>query len=1014
MVRFTITGVIKIAETGVPVPGLFVKAYDLDLIYDDLLGTAFTGHDGKFSIVTELTDFRELFESKPDIYFKIYKEVKGKPVFSTRDGVRFNAAINEFFEILIPAAVAGEHIPGPAITLADEHGNTKQTFEAGESLAVTLTGLQAKSVYDLVVTDEGGRPFFTNSVLSDAKGKIENMLWPQMGFSDFKTTKRFTYQDACENIKNKTFAIEVRRQGETVFTRQIKTPPAFKAAVLFNSESDGRLLNGFEAGKGAAILSIHNLPFNEEEVRVYLVQRQRNWQEGNTFTPALLASGKEAFADVPVKGATSLRVTVANDDELLPGAYDYIVRPLRYGYEDDEDRLLRATDLVTRHLTGLVVRQLFMPSKTVLGGCVNTMPVSGRKMDFVPFYQYSNVFQRGDDVYAALDPAALDPGLIGKKVALYVIQHKDPAEWTASSSVNHLAELGGNAAVQSFITQPDCINMNEVLVWPAASTPGLYDIVADFGNNNPDPNLFVKDDAFNPPLDIIDGYFTEGFRIVDDPGTTTSFANSGTFEYNDGAFVVDDEGSSTTLDKKGVVFFPADIAGATTASQVSTVSASYPLIVVVHGNSGFTNSYQGYNYLLEHLAKNGFIAASIHMNPGMEILGRCEVTLAHIAALKSKFGSTVANNIGLMGHSRGAEAVYIVPRFNHDRALGHAINAVIPLAPTNFHPAESLNGAWSTPLNVMYGSMDGDVSGVTFNGFQLYDRAAGSNKGMVFIYGACHDRFNSVWGDTDITAPWSSLTAADVPKIISAAAHQKIARGYMTAFFLEKLQGKTEYESVTKGEWIPAEVKAADGGTIKLFIQYQDTNHLVLDDFEGPHSATSWQTSAIGGSVNDSGTLVVPPSENTLHALDAQSPHQTAGLLLKWNGLADVLKFDIPPANQNVSAFTAISFRVSQKTASASNPVNMEQNMRLTFTDTAGSSRKVRVSRFNIIPFPHQRGISSLTKSAMCTVRIPLSSYTIQVINTQRVDLTQLASISFEFSVNTTGEIEIDSLEFTR
>ena len=30
---------------------------------------------------------------------------------------------------------------------------------------------------------------------------------------------------------------------------------------------------------------------------------------------------------------------------------------------------------------------------------------------------------------------------------------------------------------------------------------------------------------------------------------------------------------------------------------------------------------------------------------------------AHLALLKAKFGAKVANNIGLMGHSRGGEAV---------------------------------------------------------------------------------------------------------------------------------------------------------------------------------------------------------------------------------------------------------------------------------------------------------------------------------------------------------------------
>ena len=39
MIRFILFGKVRVAETGVPVSSLFVKAYDEDLVFEDLLGT---------------------------------------------------------------------------------------------------------------------------------------------------------------------------------------------------------------------------------------------------------------------------------------------------------------------------------------------------------------------------------------------------------------------------------------------------------------------------------------------------------------------------------------------------------------------------------------------------------------------------------------------------------------------------------------------------------------------------------------------------------------------------------------------------------------------------------------------------------------------------------------------------------------------------------------------------------------------------------------------------------------
>ena len=66
--------------------------------------------------------------------------------------------------------------------------------------------------------------------------------------------------------------------------------------------------------------------------------------------------------------------------------------------------------------------------------------------------------------------------------------------------------------MQRWLTQSYCVNANLRLLWPNATQPGDYDIVADFGNNTANPATFVPDDHYDMPLDIIDGYVVPGFK----------------------------------------------------------------------------------------------------------------------------------------------------------------------------------------------------------------------------------------------------------------------------------------------------------------------------------------------------------------------------------------------------------------------------------------------------------------------------------------------------------------------
>jgi hypothetical protein len=102
--RYRVFGVVREAESGRPLPGLFVRAFDKDVVFDDDLGSATTGGDGRFEIDFTELQFRDVVESRPDLYFQIFDRPAGRELFSTADRVIWDAKGDEDVEIAIPRA----------------------------------------------------------------------------------------------------------------------------------------------------------------------------------------------------------------------------------------------------------------------------------------------------------------------------------------------------------------------------------------------------------------------------------------------------------------------------------------------------------------------------------------------------------------------------------------------------------------------------------------------------------------------------------------------------------------------------------------------------------------------------------------------------------------------------------------------------------------------------------------------------------------------------------------------
>lgn len=1035
---FRVNGIVYERETKRGLPSLIVRAYDKDPFYDDLLGDTTTDSSGRFEIRYTESDFRELFDRQPDIYFRIYDPSGDRLIHSTADSVRWNAGANEYFEVPIPK----QKLPPSEedVFLVDSQGNIRSEFEVSDSLLVNFLNLSPNRSYVVRLLDDRTEEILNASLVSDRNGVIEpTVLWPDIGIGDPEQGGRFaheTIEEALKELAGRTFTVEILDGRDAIRTATLSIARAFDLLRLFPASESGGLQRGLRLGGDEVRVRGQNFPPGSIS-DVYLVERQFDWRPGDPIVPVRNPDGSEVVTRVQLSAdETDFSLTLWPRDQVRTGSYDIIARNVvEHEFRSDE-RVLRETDIVSdRLMTTLVVRDDVFRVKPVDLGCVNAQrEIAGKKLSGSPYFKFTNNFPIGSDVYAALDPGGLMPDAIGKKVRFYVVANKTDAQWSADTSLNDVT-----GTVSTIITTSGCINGNKKLVWSNPQQPGKYDLIADFGNNSADPSSFIADDSFDAPLDFIDGYFKVGFYLTDDPSVPGGFA-VGETSFDDpavpipavgvwgpgGATYGDTPTDTLSLPLRAEVRYPADSNGIEV--PVSALQANYPLVVVMHGmHTTADPSYLGYNYLLEHLASHGFIAVSIDCNPINAIVGmqdtRAHAILEHLSLLESKnsgsdlfAGKIDMSNIGIMGHSRGGDGVVQAEIFNQSLGLGFNIKAVVALSPTDF------SGTSPSPLVLstsnflsIYGSNDGDVWGGTNpsttyagTGFRFYDRAT-VEKAMVFIYGATHNRFNTEWG-----TEWK--VDASSPKVLSTAQHHGLLSGYMTSFMQVHLQGRSEQRDYFKGE-----LRIPQVDTVEVHSQYQTPSRRTLDHFE---SDPAINQNSLNGSVTPI-NLDGAPQENLLGALDAKSPHQTRGIKMKWNATTATYESEIPllPAGlRDLSGYNFLSFRVSQTVGSSANPTDQVQDFYVRLnTAGGGNSRAVRAAYFGKIPYPYTpEYVSSRdgnegpnTKAAMKTIRIPLHAWTIKCLSAPIVDLMDIESITLEFKSKPTGEILVDDIEFT-
>ena len=256
----------------------------------------------------------------------------------------------------------------------------------------------------------------------------------------------------------------------------------------------------------------------------------------------------------------------------------------------------------------------------------------------------------------------------------------------------------------------------------------------------------------------------------------------------------------------------------------------FPLVLVVHGNHSMEDfSDSGYGYLGELFASRGIILVSVDENfinssfsgrlNGLSGRGLKEendargwILLEHLRQWSEWngdtdnpfYGSIDLDRIGLIGHSRGGEAVAVaaafsqLPYYPDDATVrfdyDFTIRAVAAIAPVDgqYKPAGLGTDLADVNYFVLHGSHDGDVQ--SFAGSRQFERVRFSGesfrfKSSLYIYGANHGQFNTTWGRTDSSFPHKNFLNLSI--IMPPEDQVRIAKVYLSAFFEAALRDET-------------------------------------------------------------------------------------------------------------------------------------------------------------------------------------------------------------------------------
>jgi hypothetical protein len=470
----------------------------------------------------------------------------------------------------------------------------------------------------------------------------------------------------------------------------------------------------------------------------------------------------------------------------------------------------------------------------------------------------------------------------------------------------------------------------------------------------------------------------------------------------------------------------------------------FPLVLIVHGNHYMIDdSDAGYAYLGELLASRGYIVVSVDENflngyltgsAKWENDARAWLLLKHLeiwhewnqSPTSIFYGLVDSEQIALVGHSRGGEAVALAASFNRlshypDNAnirwnFHFNIQSVVAIAPVDqqYNPGGHQNQLIDVNYLILQGSHDADIA--KYEGFRQYQRVSFNDtesnwfKTGLYIYNANHSQFNSVWGLLDFGPPRSWLL--NRYSLLDPEIQRQIAMVYISAFLDATLKGNDEYIPIFEdyrnaGGWLPS----------NLYInQYEDAGYILVTNYEEDFDVTT--TTIEDGDITVYSISRWKEDEMKFRTGKSQNNH---AVVVGWNHTGSWYQFSLPihlSAEIGLSKDNYVVFNL----ADGRGLVQDEDLLDFTvlIEDENGEQSTILLSEVNrLLPqLPVQftkltawedETYLNPTEAVFQSIRIPILKF--MQVNPQ-FDIRKITKIRFIFNRSSSGTIILDDVGF--
>lgn len=455
------------------------------------------------------------------------------------------------------------------------------------------------------------------------------------------------------------------------------------------------------------------------------------------------------------------------------------------------------------------------------------------------------------------------------------------------------------------------------------------------------------------------------------------------------------------LDHMGKLYFPKnpDLPNCTTIEEA-------PLLLLLHGNS---YTYKNYSYWAEHLAKNGFIVASIN-----RYVGDVKITMLHHLDYlfnESSIKDAISeNNVSLAGHSVGGASCVRYASAVKEHLGDHKLKTIILLAPAPSYPDLQNNiklaGTTESVLG-MYGSKDEDITGsIAPNGevFSIGEYFSNiENEGISF---APHATFMFLKDFSHCVFAGNGAVYQNVC-LYGTKEQEDMIKGYLNAWMKLYALGESEYNQYFKYQ---KRIPFLDP-SIEFSILHKEHERMPLVNFENNMSKylNNWN-----GTYQATGNIHF--AIDYAYELDPCTIHNDKVMIIKFESTyseAARMKFNFPGVD--ISPWNYLNLNLTQVYRPNQNPEGDDLNISIKIT-TEDSYSILPLTSYNKLPFSQiisnfqslDGNVPVMTKNVMRSFLIPKEHFA-------ELDLTKLTSIELVFNdpQNLEGWIIVDNIEVT-